>query len=182
MALDIDFTAPRVTKGRLTDYRSGTFKEFSINPSSIKEGRSIEIEKMLPPGMSHSVLQPGGGQSKPISFTLFLDADIGYRARRRAQPVPMDISEEIAWYESHTFPEGGARLGDPDSSFPLLLFTFGKRYQGVMVLMAECTIEITKLTPELTPMSAKLDITLERYVRESQNRSSIYNPGSSRIF
>lgn len=193
-----DFTRSRVTKGRLTDYLTGTFREFSLNPSEIQDTRGVTFASSPVPGISHPASQGGSGSERSITFTLRLDGEVGYRDRRRIRAVnnalneaggasreseiPLDISDELNWYRHFTYAEGNATLGSPRSMFPLVIFTFGTFYQGVLCELRQCDISILQLTPRLEPMRADVAITLVEKVFFTVSRSSVWDPNVNRNF
>jgi len=191
----------QVTKGRLTRIITGEYREFSLNPNDLSFTVGYNYPDTGIPGGSHPVTQAGGGKAAPIRFTLRLDADIGYRHRRRfsgnqpnsrslrgertqedgSQWGELSVQDEMNWYLSMVVPGGNnARLGDPDSVPYVLLFTFGSLFRGTRVVVTDIGVKVLQLTPELKPMRADLAMNLKVAPTVSIRRADVYNPDDPR--
>lgn len=185
-----------LTKGRLTIASTGDYREFSLNPSKIKDTKGWASSDQGIAGISDPAFQGGHGTVRKISFTLRLDADVGYRGTRQGgsdlfaawregrevQGKPYDITDEVAWYRQFVYTEGDARLGEIDAAPPVLLFSFGPMYQGLRCKLLDADYEILTWDQNLKPVRADLNVTLRQVITESVNRSDIYNSSRNRVF
>lgn len=183
-------------KGSFTSALTGDFRSFSLNPSEIKDNKGHVLADTNVPGISDPLLQSGHGTKRVISFTLRLDADVGYRDRRKqngsndpaaedineVRGLPFSIKDEINWYRSFLYTEGNARLGEDEAQTPVILFDYGELYSALRVKMTKCNCTITAFTNDLRPLRADVEIDLEQVIRQSVNRSSIYISGPRSIF
>lgn len=183
-------------KGSFTNLTTGEQRSFSLNPSEIKDNYGHTDASTNIPGISHPASQDGHGTDRLVSFTLRLDADVGYRDRRvrngandpaaedinEVRGLPFSIKDELNWYRSFMYTEGHAMLGDASSLRPLCLFDYGEMYNAFRCKMMKCNIVVTHYTNDLRPYRADVDIELKQKVASSVDRSSIYNNGPRNIF
>lgn len=179
-------TSPgNLVHGRLTLLATGAYREFTYNPSQIKDGHGYDFPSMKIPGISNPLLQGGAGTDRDFSFSLDLDGERGYKRRRSADGSTgpsFDISDELNWYLHLTYPEGAATLGEPDSHPPIVLFTFGPFYRAVPCVVPKVDFTLKQFLPDLTPVKAEVSISLKQKITGSVARSSIYNPGTARNY
>lgn len=187
-----------LTKGRLTIASTGDYRDFSLNPDELNDNKGWASSDQGIAGISDPALQGGHGTVRKITFVLRLDADVGYRGRGRPggseyfsawregkeiqNSTPYDITDEAAWYRQFVYTEGNARLGEMDASPPVLLFSFGRMYQGLRCKLLQADLKITTWDQNLTPVRGDLNVTLRQVISESINRSDIYNSSRNRVF
>ena len=183
-------------KGSLTNLINGELRSFSLNPSDIKDNKGHTYAEDSIPGISDPVAQSGHGGKRLVSFTLRLDADVGYRDRRsqngsndpaaedinEVRGLPYSVKDEINWYRHFLYTEGNSMLGEADAQTPLILFDYGEFYSAFRCRMETCNVTITHFTHDLRPKRADLEITLAQSIRTSINRSSVYTSGPRSIF
>lgn len=193
--------SPQVVKGRFTRLMDGDYRSFSLNPNDLSDTHGYNYPKATVGGASHPMIQAGSGKSRIITFTLRLDADIGYRLKRRNQNNTgvtkdrggygrenaalgqvMSVADELAWYEHFTYPVGNARLGEQDAFPPVLLFSFGERYQGTPCVMLDHKANVLQWSPTLSPVRADISLTLEYKMIRRVIADNIYLPSRNRNF
>lgn len=168
--------APNITKGRLTERETGRYREFSLNPAEISDSAGANYGKHTIPGMSAAAKQFGSGKDRTISFTLRLDGDIGKREIRATLPngINQDVSEELLWYRQFVYGRPNAR-SQTGLAPAVLLFSFGRMYQGVPVVMTQCDARIVEWTKTLDPKRVDLALTFEEVLLRDVGASDIYN-------
>lgn len=162
---------PTPIRGRLTVVARGIVKVFMFNPPSVSDSKGPEYGWQSPVGASHPVAQWGAGGKRTISFKLHLDGDRGQLARGGNS---LDITEEIRFYQSLTYPlqyESGFAAVNPSK----VLFTWGTLYQGVECIVEGANPEITQFTPKGEPIRATISLSLAEVVRRSKTSADIYN-------
>lgn len=196
----IDYTPPKVQRGGLTNYRTNIGVPFLYNPAAIEEKKGVTWAEDPVPGTSDPLLRFASGKASVISFQLELCGESSIRRRgvqiinyasaqdenyvaselARASADPLgdgpqpsySVDGEIEFFESFQFPtdpaEGGS--GAPD----LAVFTFGRRYPGVLVVVEDVAVNLTEFTPNLLTSRATLGITLKRYVIGSRTSSQYW--------
>lgn len=193
--------SPQVVKGRFTRLLDGDYRSFSLNPNALSDTHGYEYPSARVGGSSHPAIQAGSGKARMITFTLRLDADIGYRLKRRNQNNTgvekdlgtygrenaalgqvMSVADEIAWYEHFTYPVGNARLGEKDAQPPMLLFSFGPRYAGLPCVMLDCGVSVLQWSHTLNPVRADLAIKLEYRMTRRVTADDIYSSARNRNF
>jgi hypothetical protein len=188
------FLSPKVDKGRLTVYRTGESRDFSINPSDIEDNKGFNFERITIPGNSQPMLQVGSGAERIISFTLNLDSlkqstnkstgskDIDYALSAVDQLITGSqysvVADEISWYRQFVYTGGNSFIGDRETAVDTLMFSYGELYKGLLVVMRKCDVKIIKMSPKLRPMQASIKIELEQYISKSISRSEIYEKSS----
>lgn len=177
------FVSPKVDKGRLTNVRTRYFREFMFNPSEIDTDHGWDWGSHKIPGGSHAVLSGGTGEDRPISLTLYLDADRG-----RSKNLPgnrdaadktagdiMDVSEDIRFYDSFTFPSHAVKSNSLADRGPArAIFTFGPLFPGVEVVVKHVHTKILMFTPDLRPMRAEVTLSLQEYSQRPRLASSVF--------
>ena len=172
---NVDFSPPKVERGYLLNSSSGEQLEFHLNPTSIKQSNAYSLSEDAIPGYSDTLLRYASGVASTITFQLRLDGEVRNRARVRdvrderfvgggsGDPSLTDysIASEIAFLESLTLPQS-----EEEPEPPRVVFYFGKRYPGLVVLVPFVDTEVTRWTPSLDPTTATVSVTLRRYVTE----------------
>lgn len=182
----IDFTSPKVKRGRFTNYRTHAFVEFLYNPTTIKEKPGVNLSSDDIPGASDPLLRFASGKGRPIAFDVQLCGESSLRRRgsnminaaHNEDAVNGDggysIAAEIEFFEQFTYPTDPALggTGAPD----LVVFTFGRRYRGILCTMEDLDIDVFEFDPDLNPTRANLSVSLKRYVTRTIFSNEIYLP------
>lgn len=194
---------PKVKRGRFTNYRTGVFIEFLYNPDRITDRKGVNLIVDPIPGQSDALVRFASGRENNISFTLKLCGESSLRRRGinflngavAEKPVSVatttySIAGEIEWFRSFEHPvdpelplraafstsssrlKSDDRFGGPD----LVVFTFGRLYQGVLCAVESVDVDIHEFSPELDPTKADLSIALKRVVTENRFAHTIYQP------
>lgn len=181
-----DFRNPKIRRARFSNYRTGLSQEVMYNPTKIKENKGANLIITPIPGLADPMVDWASGKVSSIAMKLRFDGEI--RLHRRGQPgaqllngakgiaeIPLDragetysIAGEIEFFEQFDFPvqQGMAsgQRGEPD----LLVFTWGRRYQGVLCQMQNLSIDIYEWSPAGDPVKAELTFALVRKVLTSR--------------
>jgi len=185
------FTSPALKKGRITNVRTRYFREFMFNPSTLSSTDGWEYGDHTVAGASHPVQGGGHGKKRGITFSLYLDAERGRLEKRstgattstfevkqanKLAPTSFDLTEELNFYKSFTFPSNPIRSGTLADRGPArAILTFGSMYQGTEVLIEEVHIEILMFTPDLKPMRATVALTFSEYMQRPVQASRIFS-------
>lgn len=183
MAIVADFTAGKVERGRITNYRTTEFLEFTYNPHTIHSKGGSNLAEDAIPGFSDPLIRWASGKTKTISFSLELSGEgtlrrsgVPFRNYAEGQSDEIDsfsVNGEIAFLQSFTYPTDPALPGG--SAAPdLLIFRFGPRYPGVLCVMESADDEIIEWSPKLEPVRAKVQITLKRIQNTNQYANTIW--------
>jgi len=196
MAANLDFTAAKVKRGSLVNYRTGDTLEFDLNPSDVKVTQSASIAEDNIPGFADPLLRWISGKAKKVSFSLQNDGDIRVRRGRKfanaatmvesAAPATVGTGKNTEFKED---PEGysiAAYLefldhflypanptfsegGDAGRNLgaDLVIFNFGSYFRGGLYVVEDVNHDIIEFSPELLPTKAKSDIVLKEYVIEN---------------
>jgi hypothetical protein len=180
-----DFTQPNVARGRITNYRTGDFVNFHLNPSAINEKKGVNLVEDSIPGGSQGLLRWASSKTGVITFSLDLDAEISLRKRGRnminfAEDDTVDdtqrysVDAECEFFTAFQFPVDPAILGrsaEPDKA----LFTFGRAFAGVLCVVESVDIAYREFSPTLCTTKAKVDLTLKRYAVETVFANQVYD-------
>lgn len=164
-------TPANVKRGRITNFRTGNWIEFLLNPASISEKKSANFAEDDLPGGADSLLRWMSGKCNVITVTLQLDGEIGIRRRGQnlvntAQGdspgnVGYSVAAEIEWYEHFLYPVSPEQPGSkraPDK----VIFSFGRRYKKTLCTVCDFDLQVTEFSPELDPTKATISLTLKR--------------------
>jgi hypothetical protein len=157
----------KVTKGRILHRQTQSYKEFMFNPETIKAEDGWHWGTADIPGMSVPIVGGGSGVDRPITFTVFLDADRGRSEDRKFSAISegnmsLDLTSDINWYRMLTYATAGR--GTYIHSAPsTVIFTFGPMFPGVECRVDEVRTDIVYWTPQLEPVRARIEITMHRY-------------------
>jgi hypothetical protein len=195
----------RVTKGRVSLADVGEFWEFMFNPGTIRDQKGIAYPDQAVPGMSHPVTQFAGGGARMVTFELYLDGDRGRVGRGQAgallnaaRPPQLlrpgessrtskqeqinapskSIRDEILFWQSLQYPTVTDGVGMADVHPPVLLFTFGTLFTGLVCVLERCDVTVDYWNIDLEPVRATLGISLKEKVNRSVTRSTIYSRGN----
>lgn len=184
-----DFTQPRVARGRITNYRTGDYVNFHLNPSTISEKKGVNLVEDSIPGGSQGLLRWASSKTGVITFSLDLDAEISMRKRGRnminfAEDDTVDdtnrysVDAECEFFASFQFPVDPTILGrsaEPDK----VIFTFGRAFAGVLCVVESVDITYREFSPTLCTTKAKVDLTLKRYAIETIFANQVYDYAGS---
>lgn len=181
-----DFTSKKLTKGRITNARTGVSKVFSINPHTVKTKNGVHLTEDPIPGFSDALLRFAAGKARDIRFTLDIDGEmtlrkIGVQTLNVNQPerdvyASFSISGEIEWYESFTFPVDPTLAGS-DGGLDIAIFSMGTHLNGIQCFIEEVETEITEWDPTLEPTKAKLHIVMKRIADENRFADTVWSGG-----
>lgn len=201
MADSIDFTAPRVKRGRITNARTSDSMAFALNPSTISVKGGSNVAEDPTPGSSDPLMRWMSGKVRTFSFTLFHDGEINLRvfnaqmsnAAKQVETAPRTWGTGNGRQELVDDPSGYSVAGalefldqfchpvDPtlprsDGGADRVILNFGSYIRNVVCVMDDVQHEITEWDPELNPVRAKSTLTLKRYVTETTYANKIWSP------
>lgn len=169
-----------VARATFTVVETGETVTVLFNPETIRDSAPPNYAEQGSPGSASPVLQYTSGGVRTVSFTLMLDGD---RAKNRMtarnelrtdrEAGSADIDDEIKFYESLQYPVRSRGQLFTDNQPPLVLFSYGSRYQGFPCAVKVET-EITMMRPNGDPMRATLQVTLLHRPQRAPQRSDIY--------
>lgn len=188
------FRSPRVKKGRIVNRRTGEVHPFMFNPTEISREDAWEWAEHKIPGASHPIASGGTGGKRIISFTLYFDGDRGRSELRErftgqttenqrvpaGDPRSLDISDELDFYRSYTYPRIPTDVFQ-DRGPDRLILSYGTWFKRVECTMHSCSVVVTATTPFGEPLRATAKIQLEETVRRSVSCTDIWpdKPGTS---
>lgn len=160
----------KVTKGILVVAETGFSIEFQFNPSEVSESHSPVYGQHAVPGASHPVYQFGAGGERTISFTIYLDAELG-RSRGKntsrfldpTDNTKLSLSSVLNEFRSLTFPiestsPAGVRLIYAPKVYLQLYSVF--EAQRLECVVKKVDPRISYFSPELRPLRASIEIEL----------------------
>jgi hypothetical protein len=174
-----------------------------FNPGTIRDQKGIAYPDQAVPGMSHPVTQFAGGGARMVTFELYLDGDRGRVGRdqagallnaarppqllrpgesrestRKLNAPSKSIRDEILFWQSLQYPTVTDGVGMADVHPPVLLFTFGTLFAGLVCVLERCDVTVDYWNIDLEPVRATLGISLKEKVNRSVTRSTIYSRGN----
>lgn len=176
---------PTVQRGTLVTDGANPFSiTFQFNPAEINDTRSVTYGQHAVPGASHPVYQFGAGGERLLSFTLYLDADLGARATRWNSNLFFDannsnllsLSEVLDDLRSLTYPvERISPAGIKIITVPTVYFSMGTLLESDTI---ECIVkradpQITFYSPDLRPLKAKVELELAQVARKRVLASTV---------
>jgi hypothetical protein len=181
------FVSPNVTKGRITNVRTRYFREFMFNPTELDMDDGWNWGKHMIPGSSHAVLSGGHGADRVKTLNLYLDASRGRLEKRThgdqdsrtlhfVNPDgPYDVSDEINFYRSFTYPSRAVRSNNLVDRGPArAILTLGALIPGVEVIIRTVHTKVVMFTPDLRPMRAEVQMTFEEFADRPRLASSLF--------
>jgi len=184
----VDFSAPKVRRGRLTNQRNGEAVPFLYNPTSIKEKLPVNYVEDNIPGASDPLISFASGGAKEISFTLTLCGESSLR-RRKGQILnaargdveilsgdDFSIAGEIDFFRQFAYPTD-PKDSQADGAPDRVVLTFGRLYDGVVCTIHNIDLDITEFSPGLDPTKATVALTMKRYVTKSVFSNQIFLRG-----
>jgi hypothetical protein len=166
-----NYTPVKVTKGVMTNVRTGITKQFSINPHTVRKKNGSHLSEDPIPGFSDPKLDYAAGKTRTFSFQLQLDGEMTLRnfqtqALNNVYPQrdlkSYSIAGEIEWYESMTFPVDPNLSGNNKGGLDMFAFTMGSHMQSILVFVEDADTTIIEFSPDLEPTKATIDLTLKR--------------------
>lgn len=180
------FRSVAIKKGYIVNRRTGKMHPFMFNPTEIGREDAWEWAEHKVPGASHPILSGGTGGGRSISFTLYFDGDRGRSDLREkgpstrdnkpvaaGNPLSLDISDELSFYQSYTYPHVPADLYK-DRGPDRLVLNYGTFFKGIECVMTTCAINITAFTPMLEPMRATVRLILKETIRKTVANTDIF--------
>ena len=146
--------------GALVDTDTADRITFDLNPDSFEDSKSTEFAEIPIPGMSHPRLQFTNGNTRTLSFKIFLH----YGA---TEDVPKAIRTLQAWL----YPEydGGYLKKAPAK----LLLIFGDTWLDERWVMRTCNITRKRFDKELNCIFAEASIEFAEYIDQSRDANEV---------
>lgn len=147
---------------------------FQFNPSELSDTHETVYSKHAVPGASHPVYQYGAGGERLISFSLYLDADIGWRnpATRAAYTKADDgdvlsLSRLLNQVRSLTYPTVRVGSGIKQIFAPTAYLNLGNLLElnPVECIIKKADPRITFYSAGLEPLKATVNMELAQVVR-----------------
>lgn len=181
-----DFTAKKLTQGRITNMRTGVSRPFSINPHTIKNKGGAKLAEDEIPGFADPLFIFASGKAKTYTMTLEIDGEMTLRKQgvqvtnnvhpQRSVNNTFDISGELEWYESLTYPSDPQDPVVPgDGGLDRVLLTVGNRIEGIMCFVDEWEEEIIEFAPDLNPTKAKVTLTFKRVSDTNRYSNTVFS-------
>ena len=145
--------------------------QFQFNPADFSESHETIYPKHAVPGASHPVYQYGAGGERLISFTLYFDADIGYRntatRRRYTENGFLSLNPLLNTIRSLTYPIVKAGSGVKQVYSPIAYLDGVSELMGTQSI--ECIVKkadpkVTFYSPDLRPLKAQVTMELAQVV------------------
>jgi len=162
--------AVQLSHGRIVLPKVRNVHTFMFNPTEVKTNHKWKWGKHSVVGHSHNILSGGSGEDEPITFTLLIDGDRGRSDRRRVATagsgdVGFDISDELNFYRSLTYPEQPSGTGFSKSFVsgatpPSFILTLGSFFTRQRAVAEDIEIQVTAFTPQLAPLRARIEMKL----------------------
>jgi hypothetical protein len=160
-----DFTPSPVTRGRITNRRTGYTIYFGLNPNRIQNKKGISLSEDMIPLSSHPLIRYAGGKARTITFSLELNGELISRRRQQVRnglyeesSNPFSVAGEIQHYRSLIYPvskeEGGS--GDVDR----LVLNYGTLFRQVVCFVTDVEDDTTQWSPELEPVISTVRLSL----------------------
>ncbi len=181
-----DFTAPKVKRGRLTNFRTGNYVTFLYNPTSLSETKGNNLSEDAIPGFSDPLIRFASGKARVVTFSLEIDGESrirrsGVNLLNGARPEPIEnalgfsIAGEIEFFQSLEYPVDPSLPGS-DGGPDKVVFTLGPMYDGVLCVVEQVPVTITEWDPELNPTRATLNLTLKAINIPQQYAHHVWKP------
>ena len=149
----MSFEPTQPARAYLVDVDDGARLEFQINPAEFADDKGTVFARLRIPGASHPRLQFVGGEQRTLTFTITF-----YRIE--------DVQARVAWLQSLQYPEyqGGVLSNGPHR----VMLLFGSIWEGAVWTVPTVKVKYGHpYKPDLTPLRADVEITLEQYVDKS---------------
>ena len=146
--------------GALIDTESAARITFDINPESFEDSKDTEFAEIPIPGMSHPRLQFARGNTRTLSFTVFIHYG-----------VTDDVPAAIKLLQSWLYPiyDGGHLKQAPSR----LLLVFGDTWPDELWVMQSCNITRKRFDKELNCIFAEAAIELAEYIDTSRDANEV---------
>ena len=146
--------------GALIDTESVARITFDINPESFEDSKDTNFAEIPIPGMSHSRLQFANGNTRTLSFTVFIHYG-----------VTDDVPAAIKLLQSWLYPiyDGGRWKPAPSR----LLLVFGDTWPDELWVMRSCNVTRKRFNKELNCIFAEVAIELAEYIDTSRDANEV---------
>jgi hypothetical protein len=164
-------------KGRITLLESPDridLKEFIWNPTTVNDTKTVNWGTANVAGASHPVYQFGSGGERVISMELQFDA---IRSGLYNGQGLLDLTEELRWYRSLTYPTAYATAFSKVSP-PRISFSFGTMWDGVICVVKKADPRVLMFSEKLLPLRATVSLEMVEVVTKSQIYSDVYKSDS----
>jgi len=179
------FTGRRGARGRITNYRTGTFLEFLYNPTEVTEDFSVTLSEDPLPGASDPIIHFASGKAKAIKFQLQLCGESSLRLRganlinsaRNDTVNPgatYSIAGEIEFFQSFAYPSDRKAPGS-DGGTDKVIFTLGRLWPGILCAQEGLSVKVSEWDPDLNPTRATLDLSYKRVVTETIFSNQVFS-------
>lgn len=177
-----------ITKGRLTNIRTGVFVAFLYNPASIKKSRGINLHSDPLPMTSDPLIRWMSGGDTNVSFTIELcgESSLRFRGANIVNSRESDVEEdpgstlgvdgELEWLESFTYPVDPSLPGSKGGA-DLLVFSYGRAFRHYTCAMAGFEVTYKQFTPDGRTMRASVGLQLRKVETRTVFSDEIYSAG-----
>lgn len=190
--LNLDFTGPKVVRGRLTNERTLATLQFGLNPTSIKVTQGANLAEDMIPGSSDPIARWMSGKGTVLSFQIVTDGEINLRtlglqmgngsntvetAPRTWGAGPGQVAlatDQFSYDISGTLEFLDQFMNPVDPSLPganggpdRVVLSFGAYLRRVICVVHDLEHDITEWSPDLAPVKATTTIKLRVYETKS---------------
>jgi hypothetical protein len=181
-----DFSAPKVKRGRLTNYRTANFVEFTLNPTQIRDSKGNNMVEQGIPGFSDPFVMWASGKARVISFDLDLCGETRLRtignqltngASNSNNPETafgLTINGELEYYMSMEYPVDPTLPGS-DGGPDKFVFTYGGLYRAVLCFVSVNVVS-TEYDPNLDATRGTVSVTLTRLTDKTIYAHEVWSP------
>ncbi len=168
----LDLRSGKVKRGRITNFRTGYFLEFAVNPADVEQDKTAVLLIDPLPGNADPTVDWIASSANEVKFSLYLDAELRLRLTQaqlfngaptvneyqsKDADIIYSVSGELEFFEQFLYPvhpevRGGE--GRPD----LAVLNYGRRYQGVVLELKSFKEKVSEWSPSNDPTKAKLDL------------------------
>lgn len=173
-----------VAKGYFILVETGEKYPFMLNPGSLNYDKTVSYAQQALPGVSHPVYQYATGGPKPVTFDLFLDADLGLPFRGKGEVAnalrpqktegTRTVQDDLDFLESLLYPTESNSRTFSRVAPSTLLFTMGTIFRGFPCVLTRAPANVTRFSPKMAPLTATVSITLEEIVSRGKSRGDVF--------
>lgn len=179
--MTVSLTRTPVTRGRLTNKRTGEVMEFPLNPETIqwKKGSNYVTDPV--PGRSHPRHHWMSGKEEQVSFLLRLDGEVSQRVlginlQNALNPSitsqPHSVQGEIDFCRALDLPTSKQAGGD--GATDVVVFNFGPMFRNWEATVEVTPINLMEFDPNLEATRAEVSVVLTRHVGESETSDKVW--------
>ena len=164
----MNFSAPPVVRGRITNARTKEFLEFHLNPDKVSVTHATNFVTDLVPGSSHALRRWASGGVEECTFNLKLDGDMSLRRfgvvlENSLNPTPnqpFSIQGFLDYLRAFNFPTDPLVDVGGDGGTDQAIFNFGSRFRNWPCDIQVTKEDLTEFGSDLVPTAGTMDIKL----------------------